>query len=429
MLRRRLYPPRSGWGPMRPLDGWEQRAYAFSRVCPSHIVALVRLRGEVSREFVRAGLDRALEAHPLATMRIVGEGAEACWVRHPAGHVPVREAAWAGSASGHAELEREVDAPFQPGGPLLRVTALPGSEESALVLAADHILGDGLGVYSLAADVVRCLVAFREGTKPDIGPAALGPSMEQLLPPPPPGGLPAPAPPDLTGAWPLPADGDAPAADRRTRVRTLTLPAPALTHAARARGTTVQGVLAAALMQSILATAPPPAGEAPVLCSAPVNARPFLTRPVGPSLGIFPWRLATHHRVGRISFWDLAREVRDRMRPSLEPSVVAAQMAALRRAPVPTEDQVRALVATFDRPPFVVTGVSNLGQLPPPGIEDWRGFQMAIPVIGGPSVGMFASTFRDELTLSFLVPEPFVGPARAAAVVEGVGQRLRAAAS
>lgn len=407
----------------RLLDGLERLFWLMGRAAVFNIVASARLTGLLAPEALRVALDAAQARHPLLRARIALREGGPAFVPG-AGPLPLRAEPLPPGDGWLRRMEDELHAPFPDEGPLLRATLLHGGPEHVLLLAFHHCIGDGFAAWSLLGDLVR-VASGQAGALP---PLPLPPGLAQALPPFTPTAPPAP-PPEVAR---LPLDEDTPVGSRRTRLLQRHLePAEVDALAARARqeGTTVQGALAAAMLQA----AARETGDRPAVLglNSPLNLRERLRPPLGPDfvLGAFAPPLFLRADPAE-PLWGLAREVRAQLRVLAEGDAVFSVLAAVEQGCPREPGAAQAMPGRIAAQTPVATGVTNLGRVPPPppGPLRVRSFDCAASLELAPSsVVAYAATFEGRLALTFMHAEPVVGAARAGRIADGTVARLRAA--
>lgn len=427
----------------RPLDGLERQAWLLGTACAVHSLGIARVRGPLGAKALRAALDAAVRRHPLLGVRVAEAAGGPRFVRAGTPPVPLRVVPRKGPDHWHAAAEEELATPLDAArGPLLRATLLEGSDESDLLLAYDHLLGDMRGCYGLVRDLLDAAAQALDGRAPALPPLPPRASMTDLLPP----GARSPGLRlraatakarlvwRLLAAQPavLPRETDAPARGRRTRIvprRWGPEPTARLAERAKAEGTTVHGALGAALLKAIAAEMP--GGRARRLgCISPVNLRSYLEGQPGDEFGFMGVPIHTYHDVGPATgFWDLARAVRGGVQEVVGARRMFVPLLVLEKAAPRSSAEGPALVARADALPLAPASVTNLGRLDgagPFGPLMWEDFHFAgAMTTGGASITMAAATFRGRLAMNLLHPEPLVSRARATRVADATERHLR----
>lgn len=408
-------------GVERPLDGLERLFWLLGRAAVFNIVASARLEGPLAAEDLRRALDAAQRRHPLLGARIALREHGPVFTAG-AGPIPLRVEPLGPGEAWMRAMEEELHAPFSDDGPLARGTLLQGADSHVLLVAFHHAIGDGFAAWSLLTDLVR-VASGQHAALPPLPPL---PGMAQMLPA---RDFGLPMPPPAAPPARLPQDDDVTPGERRTRLLQRHIEAEqleALAARARAEGTTVQGALAAAMLQAAALEA---GGKRATLgLNSPLNLRDRLTQPVGAAFGLFAFAPPLFLEADPAApLWGLAREVRARLRALAETDAALAVLAQL-EVRVPREaNAAQAMPGRIAAQPPVAVGVTNLGRVPPApaGPLRVRSFDCAASLeLAGASVVVYAATFEGRLALTFMHPEPVVGRARAARIADQVVARL-----
>jgi hypothetical protein len=409
---------------VRPLDGLERQFWRMGRAAVFNIVAAARVEGPLDAAAVQRGFAAARHRHPRIGARIL-RSPEGPRFAPGAAPLAVREEPLPPGDGWMRLAEDDLHAPFPDEGPLLRARLLraPHGQETVLLLAFHHALGDGFAAWALLRDVLT--VAGGGALPPEPLPA---PAMGPLAVP---GELPPAAPADPPAG--LAAEGQAPPRERRTRLLGRHLAPPevqALAATAKAEGTTVQGALAAAMLRAVAREVGP--GHHVLGLTSPVSLRERLATPVGEAFGLYAFAPPVFLRVPPDGTpWPLAREIRGALQ-GLAEGGAAAVLARLEEW-VPRDDAgVEQMAERVAAMPPVAAGVTNLGRVAPPPLPgglELRSFDCAASLeVAGPCVVVYAVTFDGRLDLTFMHAEPLVGRERAGRVADAVVADLRAAA-
>jgi NRPS condensation-like uncharacterized protein len=319
--------------------------------------------------------------------------------------------------------------------------------ESELLISHHHVIADARSAVIMARELLYALdrLSRREALPPP-PPPALAPPFEVLL---------RPALPFLRrfgymtrfffhDLWrrlvlrprKLLLDRAAPFQERSLRVIHLRLQPDevrAICRAARERGTTMQGVLGAALLLSCVGEVRQRGeGEARLGFFSTIGMREYIDPGLAEAMGLYVSQVATVHRVSRgASFWDLARDVRERLQRTLRGGEQFITLPMLGMF-VRRGDELRdRLARSFDFASPAAIGVSNIGRVDLPrqaGPLTVRGFELAVgPSVVSPLVAA-ASTFDDGLALNLVAVEPLVSEARAERIGQAALEKLRGAA-
>lgn len=424
--------------PARPLDVPEQILWWLDRGAPLHFTTVVDVDGPLDTATLRTALGAVTARHPSLRATITGPPEALRFEPAPPEAAvtlaveALPEDAWP------ARLTAEIATPMPPtDGPLLRVTCLEaGPLRRRLLLTCHHAIADGRsGVY-----LVRDLLEAATGTPRPPRPAA--PGLENARPPRHRGlfalatavaslardalrALRFGRPRLLTGPPPFPL------ARRRPEVLSRTFPAPlvsALTDRARAAGTTVHGLMMAALLQAVAAEL---GGVTPLACGSPVDLRPHLRPPVEDDLGYYVGLSQALHRVDpagdplalavavrRDLVRDLARGV-----PTKFHAVADLLFRILRRGRTPAA----FAEAMYHLPLRAAVGITNLGRLDVPvtyGPLRTTALFFAVAPSGLADFVSTATCHDGTLRWTFTALAPVVDAARAKRLVDDTARRL-----
>jgi NRPS condensation-like uncharacterized protein len=294
---------------LRDLDTFEEFFWLLEQSAPRFHAVVAEVNGATTIEQWKSAFDAMQIRYPLlsASIRKV-PGRRPFFEKVQGVAIPLRIARLKDSLVLEGEMEKELQQPFGDGsGPLTRATLFHAPGRSVVMFATHHSSLDGKSHLLLLQD----LLAFLAGE--DLGrPPGVQPGLGQLL------GLPAPAEygNKLEGRSVAPEVG-APVEMPQARVQRQQLSVEeteALLKRAREHGTTVHAALVAALTL---------AGKrysekwkvGPVRCMSPIDMRKTLTIPDAAGM-----LLSTHHAPvltpDGLSFWDIARAVREEMLPA-----------------------------------------------------------------------------------------------------------------
>ncbi|MFD9733341.1 condensation domain-containing protein [Umezawaea sp. NPDC059074] len=138
----------------RPLSPVERWYWIADRLSPLNVVARVRVRGPLSPQAVRSGLDAVQSRHPLLRTTIVAD-ANPEFVATTAIPIPLRVVE--GDARWEREVERElVDRVDVATGPLCRAVLLDhGDDTHDLLLTVSHCVSDAITALALLREVLE----------------------------------------------------------------------------------------------------------------------------------------------------------------------------------------------------------------------------------------------------------------------------------
>lgn len=432
----------------RALSVIEGMLWRADQVMRANFVAIAEVEGPLDEAALRAGLDAAQARHPLLQVLIDGSDPWAPRFAPTARPIPLvvhhapASDPWPGGPALDAELNDTVD---WVQGPLARVVWVQhGPTRSRLIVTLHHAIGDGRSGVLLAGDIVRGAAAALQGSSTALVPLreaascdarlppeahrlrALGPWLGQTIKR------------DVWGmlrARRFPLDAKADLADRVVRVRCEVLDAEAtgaLAARARARSTTLHGVLGACLLQSIAAHIGRPTRLG---LGTPVDLRRSLAAPADGDVGFFIGAVMSYPRVEPgAPLWPLARAITDDVRAQVERGVPVSATGFLRRVGrLFGLDRPRPAVAAqrVYRGCTIAAGVTNIGRIrveAEHGPLRIRALHFAVNPTVLADFTSAATGFDGRLHWNFTQVMPAVSDDTFAAVVDGTMARLRRAA-
>lgn len=413
----------------RPLTGLERLYWLGGLVAPINATAVLRLRGRLDEDALRGALDWAARRHPMLRVRIAhGDGAPPRFTAQGVGPVPLRRAPRPAEGSWVPAATEEMNGPFPPEGPLVRLLVLAGADGCDLILTFHHAVLDALRAYHLMQEVLQVAAGLQAGQRFPPAEAVPAPAPTAFLPPP---EAPQAAPPFTPRM--LPRDGEAPLGTRSTRIVPRALDpdvtARLVARCKAERATPLGAVCAAAL----LATSRELGEAEPGLAlGLPVSLRPLLPREVGDPVGCYASGITVFARVApKAPFWDLARSAAGSVRAAMDRGEAVAGAWAMEALPT-TGEGAAALMERLDKLPLPAVRISNIGALPAGanlgGIAAEEFHFCAGGAGAGPTWGAGMLTFRGRLVLDFGHPEPLVSRARADRLVQAAMEALQDAA-
>ena len=293
---------------VRPLGAFEHLLWLLDQSTPLHFSLAAQIEGNTAVANWQPALDCVQKRHHFLGVKIDTDGhGNPRFCQAPETSIPLRVAPAQSEDTWLAEMERELDTPFEPGqAPLVRAVLLHEPEKSVLILTAHHAMADGLSLFFVLRDLLRALGGSRLSTLP------VTPSVESML------GIAR----NVAGEnIPMRDEEGAkenqtvPSRDGQTRarrqIRVLRL-SPELTTAfresARRENTTVHGALSAALAlagRQII----PQWKENPVRILSPVDARKLvgMAEACGLLISVAVQSLEPEMANG---FWELARRAK-----------------------------------------------------------------------------------------------------------------------
>lgn len=431
-----------------------ERAFCIlGRACSFNGVNTTHLRGPLDEEMLNKGLAWVQRRHALLNVRIFEpRGAPPFFDPRGAPPIALQVVSRRGAEDWKAVEHDLINRPFGPEEGLCRAVWLRGEDggESELLISHHHVIADAQSAVIMARDLLCALDRLsRREELPPPPPPALAPPFEVLL---------RPALPFLRrfgymtrfffhDLWrrlvlrprKLLLDQTAPFQERSLRVIHLRLQPDevrAICQAARERGTTMQGALGAALLRSCAGEVGQGRGQAQGMARlgffSTVGMRDYIDPGLADAMGLYVSQVATVHRVSRgTPFWELARDVRERLLKTLRGGEQFITLPMLGMF-VRRGDELRdRLARSFDFASPAAIGVSNIGRVELPrraGPLVVRGFELAVgPSVVSPLVAA-ASTFEDGLALNLVSVEPLLSGARAERIGQAALEELRGAA-
>ncbi|MDW8282328.1 MAG: condensation domain-containing protein [Myxococcales bacterium] len=428
--------------PLRLLSAPERALWHLDRACCLNGVQVAHVRGPLQPEHLEEGLARVQDRHPPWRVHIEDQGAELRFVDGPRRPVPLRVVPRTEATAWLAHAEQELNAAFQPEDhPLFRVTLVAGAQESEIIVSHHHVVADALSIVYRLAELLEHASARLTGRpsplplaslplRPALGNLLRGRGPRRLLDM---GSyLMRQAGARLRGARKLRYDAWAEPQARRTRLLHAVLEAPqaaALRARCHQEGTTVHGLLAAALLGALCAD---PGTPAVLGCFSTVSLRGALREPVGTETGLFVSQATTYHALSAEGeLWELARQVRRRLQQALgwgEPHMTFPWLGLL--LPHGANPGPR-LVRRLDLRVPAAVGITNAGQLPIPthyGPLELTGLHLALGAGTVVPLLLGATGLGGRLLLNLLHVEPLLGRERALGVQRRLLALLRAAA-
>lgn len=130
----------------------------FSGPGSTRIVALCTVRGDVDERLLERAFAASVVGHPSLRSRISADGTEL--VLHP---LDDERPEFVVRRAGSWDLDQEMRSRLEPGGPLVRAALLRGAAEDTFVLHVDHRICDGRSVVALLSAVWRTYTESAEG--------------------------------------------------------------------------------------------------------------------------------------------------------------------------------------------------------------------------------------------------------------------------
>jgi hypothetical protein len=262
---------------LRPLSGYERLFWAIDKINGLNFGIAVSFRGTVAHARWQAAFAQVQERHPLLDAGVNDDDPHAPFFTRDAGFpIPLAIQRRKSSADWQRVMESEVAEPFDTAtGPLLRAVVLEDGDGCDLVITANHVIADGIGVIALVRDL---LVALS------------GPALAELPVPPPSEERVAHV--RASNPLPVPANAAGQAAESQPRNRTYASrnrkgkaaitalrispeETARLLRYARREQTTIGAVLSAAAVAAVRELSPG-LDQSDLRLAAAVDARPYL---------------------------------------------------------------------------------------------------------------------------------------------------------
>ncbi|HWE68375.1 MAG TPA: hypothetical protein VG298_17180 [Acidimicrobiales bacterium] len=452
---------------LREVDPAERYYWLLDQLAPMNIAAIAELDRRLDPSEVAAALAAVQRQHPFLRARIEVVDDQLSVVE-AAGEIvlsvtSVADVEGSGSGSGWlAEVEAELDRPFAPApSPLARclycpVDGIDGEERSVLVVVVHHALADGRAAVAALQHVLRRIEEGGQWTSSPVT-ADLPPALHERFPAEfrsAKGAL------GVLGAVREERDGQDSAASfpfharevagqvsRLDRLIVQPEAARAMHDQARSADATINGVLAAAVLESTAALFEP-SGDRMLNLATPTDLRQRVEPPL-PADGVFmaigllctPYLVSstdsgsgtgTGMRPGNGSGMgnpELARRITEQTRREVERGeshlfyrfARAGSFAA-------TEDGITSFADWMAATAHNVA-VSNLGVVDDQGDPAWvQSISFALSTSANQPAFVAVCTYRDQLVLNLATDRTKLPADFASRLVEGIGQRIGAAA-
>jgi len=144
---------------LRPLSGYERLFLALDKVNGFNFGIAVCLSGAIGHARWLRAFDQLQKRHPLLRAGINEDDPHAPYFTTGAGApIPIAFERRNSATEWQRVMESEIAAPFDlANGPLLRATVLQDEKSCDLVITANHVVIDGMGVLALIRDLLRVL--------------------------------------------------------------------------------------------------------------------------------------------------------------------------------------------------------------------------------------------------------------------------------
>ncbi|MEB3828002.1 phthiocerol/phthiodiolone dimycocerosyl transferase family protein [Phormidium sp. CCY1219] len=410
----------------RPLGALEQAMEILNSYSGTFNIATVsKIKGTIPETLLRKALDTIQKRHPRLQSRIVESANQWHFQTEGTQPVPLRILEVANEEQLQQIVEGEVNEKIESSKGLLRCLFVKGDRpesSSYLITTIHHAISDGISSIHLHSEILKtCQEITSTGDSAgQISPLPCPKAIEEILPKWMKGVRGK-----LQGIWfvlqvkvkqrlykpeTFPFEKTVPLQFRKTGIVQRKLD-PGLTQNilqnCRQNTTTVQGALCTAML---FTAARKIRGEEDrdvrVVCRNYVDLRRYLNPPVNPEdLAIMASSLTAFHQVKPNGyFWELAQEVRQKLKKGLDNGAMFKPIFMFRKI-------IESLLATPNQS-SVTVAVSNVGRVNIP--RNYGELELEeisfVPGIGAFG-GIFAvavTTFREKMTLNFMFSDPSI---------------------
>lgn len=154
---------------VRPLSGYERLFWAVDKINGFNFTVVVSFRGTIARTRWIDAFAQAQRKHPFLNVSINDDDPHAPYfVRGESLPIPLAFERRTSSTQWQRVMESEFGETFDPStAPLLRAVLLEDEEGCDLVLTANHVIIDGIGVLGLVRDLLAALSGGTISALPD----------------------------------------------------------------------------------------------------------------------------------------------------------------------------------------------------------------------------------------------------------------------
>ncbi len=344
---------------IRVLSSFEHLLWLMDQNMPMHAVLAARVRGKTTISQWEAALEAARLRHPLWSSSIQSaENAIPHFHQLDNVKIPLRVEHQEGMEGWEEQVALELSLAFDAqNGPLVRAVLVHSDKDCAFILSAHHSIADGMSLAYSIRDILEAL------SGKELAPLAPHVSQEEAL------GLPVHA--GIADASSIPISKDLSFIELY-RAKTPTPPTvkslqlssgvtAALRERARNKGTTVHGVMNAAIAIAATRASHNGKGDKLHICST-INNRRFLGMVEDCTMFFTAWDVP-FERADSDRFWELARAAKSTLTAGQSVEGVTSVLGAIRNGVRPGMDvragaDLGAQLFMFD------IHVSNLGVLP-----------------------------------------------------------------
>jgi Alcohol acetyltransferase len=400
----------------------------------SNVITISRVKGGLKEEIVRQALDLIQTRHPRLNSRIVAS-LDSYFFDFGTIKIPLRVVYKQSSEESQEIILEELNQVIESDKCLIRVVLIifPDKELNYLITTLHHAISDGLSSVALHSDILTyCHKIVANAIEENIIILPAIPDIQELMPKSMQGKIASikkilfllkfQLKLSLFRPKTLQFDKFVPGELRRCNLVQRKLNkeiTTQLVELCREKGTTVQGALCAAMMLAVsrdIRNKTDNKGNLCLSCCSYLSLRKRLKPEVDrENLGMLISAIISLHSLGtKISFWDLAWDVRQKLKFSLESNDIFSVLLVLRK-----------MVEFFLSRPneaAVTVSVSNIGQLD---MSSYYGsFQLEeISFLYTEAVlaGIFnaaVTTFQDTMILNFMFSEPSISKERIEILVQ-----------
>jgi NRPS condensation-like uncharacterized protein len=421
----------------RQLAPNEQSMEFLNRCAGSfNVVTIGRIRGCLKAEILRQALDLIQARHPRLNSRLVGE-LDTLHFEVGVGNIPLDIVQKQSDEQWLDVVLEELNQPIDSEKYLIRCVLIifPDDRLNYLLTILHHAISDGLSTIQLHSEILTYCQQIIDGkTAENIPSLQPLPDIRSLMPKSMQGKigtikgilfllklklkLSLHHPETLKFEQCVPLNSRSCGMIQRQLTPEVTTQ---LVELCRREKTTVQGTLCAAMMMAAAQeisseTSRNSSPKIPVSCRSFVDLRKHLKPEVSrENLGILASSITSLHTLdSSTSFWNLARDVRQQLKVSLESEDIFSVVLMFRKI-------IGVLVSRPNEAPVTV-GVTNVGRIDIPshyGLLELEeiSFVPAQAVFGG-VFGAAVTTFKDKMILNFMFSEPSISKERIEVLVD-----------
>jgi len=388
-----------------------------------NIVTISRIKGEISETIVRQALDTTQNIHPLLSSRIIGTIDDLKFTTEGTGKIPLFVISQGLDESWQDIVRVELNKTIDSSKVLLRCTLIYQQFQintSYLITTIHHAISDGLSCIRLQSEILKCYQIIASGNSINIAPIPALPSLEELLP-----------------KWMRGNKGISKGKWFLLKLKLLTLVyrpeqlesekivslesrSCGMTHRllekeltqkliklSRQENTTVHGVLCAAMLITVankIRMGNP--RSITVSCRSATDLRRRIEPAIGhENLGFLASFLLSFHNIkSNMSFWDLSRDVTNKIELGLKRKEIFKPLKLLRKI-------IEYYIINPDEFNLTVF-VTNLGKVNIPDIyENLKIEEISfVPsnTIFGKVFSVAATTFNEKMVLNFYASKPSI---------------------